>query len=374
MSGRFIVRNAAHPEWVPGSPVLTIGMGYEFDPAKDEINRIKHGYGLESGEDLLRRLTFPLGRGPPVVGLAQPDRIDNESRYRILTLDHESHLVDFVFTVRGKIGDNYRLRAISYRRASYDPILLSIFLPHVTSGEISDWVRQCTRDQLTGRVRDWPVSNVVQPERRGRLLELIPLPDLVAVLLEHARPEADGEDSLLERAQSNDVTDFRRLRVRWEPTTRVGERAMDHLFNGHGGLRYCYAIAPLVGEMANRYILDSLATESRATWAGLPADEHALAMESYQAPSAKIWPAEYGLDLRAPAEAEVALAMPRWVRARDAWAHNPQEESYLAGWGVQAPQPALLEIKGGFINAAQTVWIPQSKDHRAEHVYRWGWS
>ena len=148
MAGRFIVLNAEDQAWAPLPPPLTIGMGYEFDEDKDRVNRAKHQYGLDGGYDLLWRLTLPIGKSPPVVGLTQFGRDDNEQRFRILTLDHESHLIDFVFTTRGQMGNDYRVRAISYRRARYDHLLLCVFLKHVTSEEIASWLKQCAQERF----------------------------------------------------------------------------------------------------------------------------------------------------------------------------------------------------------------------------------
>lgn len=65
MAGRFIAPHAHNEDWVPDAPVLTLGMGYEFDDDKDRLNRAKHCYGLESGHDLVWRLTTPIGPAPP---------------------------------------------------------------------------------------------------------------------------------------------------------------------------------------------------------------------------------------------------------------------------------------------------------------------
>lgn len=374
MAGRFIVRNAEDQAWAPEPPPLTIGMGYEFDEDKDELNRAKHRYGLDSGQDLLWRLTLPVGSAPPVVGLTQLGRDDNEIRYRILTLDHESQLVDFVFTVRGHIGDDYRLRAISYRRAHYDPLLLSVFLQHITSDEIAIWLQQCAHERLTNEMGDWPITDVVEPERGRFLREFVPLPKMAAVLLEHSQPEVDAGVNLVERAEGRDVGGFSRIKMTLRPVSPIGERAMDHLFNGNGGLRYSYAIAPVVGELANRYLLRALAPPCMEAWSVLDDLHRGIAEASYSALSAKIWPAEIGLRLQPPAKAEVAIAFPRWTQAALAWSRDPQRESYLSGLGIQAPPPTRFEIKGGFINAEGTEYVPKSKDHRAEDIYHWGWS
>src|SRR5438552_18337490 len=120
MPGRILRRQIDLEDWAPleNPPPITIGMGYQFDPDKDDINCRKHGYSLRSGEDIVRRIGWPLGIAPPVVGLHQIDREENEPRFRMLTLDHECHLVDFVFTVRGDLGNDYHARGISYRRPS----------------------------------------------------------------------------------------------------------------------------------------------------------------------------------------------------------------------------------------------------------------
>lgn len=368
MAGRFIAPHAHNQDWVPDAPVLTLGMGYEFDDDKDRLNRAKHGYGLESGHDLVWRLTIPIGPAPPVVGLTQFGRDDREPRYRILTLDHEGQLVDFVFTVRGNIGDNYRLRAISYRRAYYDPLLLATFVPHVSSEEIAAWLQQCARERLMDDYQPWPVTEVVDPQRGERLRAFVPLDHLVDAVLAHGEPALVADHKLLEPAEASEAADFFRLKVQWRPTSLDGQHALDHLFNGHGGLRYSYAIAPVVGELTNCYLLRALAAPCERLWAVSGDAERAMAKASYTAASAKLWPAESALALQAPAHADIALAFSRWTRAHEL------QETHLAGWGVQAPVPAAWDIKGGFVNADGTEYVPAAKEHRAEDIYRWGWS
>jgi len=86
----------------------------DYDWSKEEENRRKHGYSLESAVDFLEsmRLLFPMGR--PLVATSDPINCDGEIRYQHLTLDDSGRVVFFVATMR----HDETVRVISLRRAS----------------------------------------------------------------------------------------------------------------------------------------------------------------------------------------------------------------------------------------------------------------
>lgn len=87
--------------------------GIAYDPNKDEINRKKHGYSLESAVHLLKRLVLP-GHGQLFI-TSDPFVENGEVRHNHMTLD-DGHLLFFVTTMRPA----ELVRVISLRRAS-DP-------------------------------------------------------------------------------------------------------------------------------------------------------------------------------------------------------------------------------------------------------------
>lgn len=113
--------------------VFTFGMDVEWDEDKAKSNRYKHGYAFESVGDWLYRATFPTGPGPPPTVWLQQPRDDGEPRWRLLSVDWEGHVIDFVFTLR-----EGRIRLISYRRAHEGE--LHFYWQHWRKDEVAAWL------------------------------------------------------------------------------------------------------------------------------------------------------------------------------------------------------------------------------------------
>ena len=86
----------------------------DYDGTKEEINRRKHGYSLESAAYLLRRLVLPIPS--PFFITTDPFEENGEIRHNHMTLDDEGNIVFFATTMRP--GET--VRVISLRRASTD--------------------------------------------------------------------------------------------------------------------------------------------------------------------------------------------------------------------------------------------------------------
>jgi uncharacterized DUF497 family protein len=84
----------------------------DYDDTKEEINRKKHGYSLESAAYLLRRLVLPIPS--PFFITTDPFQANGEMRHNHMTLDDEGNIVFFATTMRP--GET--VRVISLRRAS----------------------------------------------------------------------------------------------------------------------------------------------------------------------------------------------------------------------------------------------------------------
>jgi uncharacterized DUF497 family protein len=84
----------------------------DYDPQKEDLNRRKHGYSLESAVHLLERLMLPLGnQAPHVVSDAFMEH--DEARHMHMSVDDDGKVVFMVTTMR----ENEMVRVISIRRA-----------------------------------------------------------------------------------------------------------------------------------------------------------------------------------------------------------------------------------------------------------------
>jgi len=84
----------------------------DYDWTKEEINRKKHGYSLESAVHFLEQVllfntSVPLATSDPV-------EIDGEIRYQHMAMDSDGKVLFFVTTMR----PDETVRLISFRRAS----------------------------------------------------------------------------------------------------------------------------------------------------------------------------------------------------------------------------------------------------------------
>jgi len=92
---------------------LVIGRtGIDYDVNKEEINRKKHGYSLESAVYMLQRWLLPLG-GPPPISKG-PIEVNGEIRHLHMGIDDENNVVLIVTTMR----PDETVRVISFRKAS----------------------------------------------------------------------------------------------------------------------------------------------------------------------------------------------------------------------------------------------------------------
>ena len=92
---------------------LVIGRSkIDYDWDKEEENRKKHGYSLESAVHFLEAILLPLGG--PLVTTSDPIDCRGEIRHQHLTLDDSGKVVFFVTTMR----QDETVRVISLRRAS----------------------------------------------------------------------------------------------------------------------------------------------------------------------------------------------------------------------------------------------------------------
>ncbi|HDZ38432.1 MAG TPA: BrnT family toxin [Marinobacter sp.] len=85
----------------------------DFDINKEQANRKKHGYSLESAVDQLEKLLLPLGNPRPFM-TSDGCQEKGEVRHMHVGVDDSGHVVLIVTTMR----PNETVRVISYRRAN----------------------------------------------------------------------------------------------------------------------------------------------------------------------------------------------------------------------------------------------------------------
>ena len=84
----------------------------DYDPNKEEINRQKHGYSLESIVEQVEMLVLPTGVQRPYM-ISDGFKENDEVRHMHMGVDDTGKVVLFVTTMR----ENETIRIISYRRA-----------------------------------------------------------------------------------------------------------------------------------------------------------------------------------------------------------------------------------------------------------------
>jgi uncharacterized DUF497 family protein len=86
----------------------------DYDRSKENLNRKKHGYSLESAADLLQRWIFPIPSTPFITNT--PIHINGEIRHEHIGVDDSGNIVFMVTTMR----ENETVRVISFRKAHND--------------------------------------------------------------------------------------------------------------------------------------------------------------------------------------------------------------------------------------------------------------
>ena len=99
------------PPWNPEDFRLVIGgTQIDYDRNKEDANRKKHGYSLESAVHFFTRLLLPIPQ-PPF--LTRDASTVNERRHEHMTVDDQGNIVFLVTTMRPE----KTVRVISLRRA-----------------------------------------------------------------------------------------------------------------------------------------------------------------------------------------------------------------------------------------------------------------
>lgn len=86
----------------------------DYDPDKEDYNRKKHGYSLQSAADLLERWILPVPSAPFIT--SDPIEIKGEIRHNHIGVDDNDNIVFMVTTMR----KDETVSVISFRMASRD--------------------------------------------------------------------------------------------------------------------------------------------------------------------------------------------------------------------------------------------------------------
>lgn len=89
----------------------------DFDPNKEDENRVKHKYSLASAIDIFEKLLLPLPSTPICTRNASTR---SERRHEHLAVDSDGKVVFIVTTMR----ENETIRVVSLRRASNEERML----------------------------------------------------------------------------------------------------------------------------------------------------------------------------------------------------------------------------------------------------------
>lgn len=84
----------------------------DYDQDKEEYNRSKHGYSLESAVYLLERIMLPI-IGPPRHAVSDSFIENGEVRHKHMSVNDDGRVVFMITTMR----EDETVRVISFRRA-----------------------------------------------------------------------------------------------------------------------------------------------------------------------------------------------------------------------------------------------------------------
>jgi len=93
--------------------VIFGGTTVDYDPEKENSNRKKHGYSLESAVHLLECIVLPIEANKPHA-VSDAFQENGETRHMHMSVDDSGKVVHMVTTMR----PNETVRVISFRRAS----------------------------------------------------------------------------------------------------------------------------------------------------------------------------------------------------------------------------------------------------------------
>ncbi len=233
----------------------------------------------------------------------------------------------------------------------------------------------------------WQYSDLT-PSRHQTLQEQLPLECLIGDMLAHsALCGVDVcepcDEAKLEKVFAN------RVSFQLQPNTSSAHDALDRLLNGAFGLRARYCLSPEEGSCATAFVCGAIADAILERKIGLVRGVSNLQLtalaqamvHSLLRPSAKVW-FDPPTDKRAAALDDGHVLSAIWDRSRRqpplveaALADlSPQQIEASLAKGRTVPLPALLDVKGAFVTAEGSEYIPRSKRTRALQIHLMVWT
>ena len=233
----------------------------------------------------------------------------------------------------------------------------------------------------------WQYSHLA-PGRRQGLLEQFPLERLISDVIAHS--DLCGvnlceccDEAKLERVVAN------RVSFQLQPNTPSAHDALDRLLNGAFGLRARYCLSPEEGSCATAIVCSAIATAISELEIGsvsgvsspqVTALGQAM-VHSLSWASAKVW-FDPPTDKRAAAPDDGNVLSATWDRSRREPALveaaladlSPQQIEASLAKGRTVPLPTLLDVKGAFVTAQGSEYVPRSKRTRALQIHLMGWT
>ena len=213
------------------------------------------------------------------------------------------------------------------------------------------------------RVTTWRYIGKSDPARVVALLSVVPFSDIAD------RVRREMNVVCCHTRDCDDSPGFARVIY----CAEIGHSLFDLFFNSASGYRGAYFESPENGLAANRQLFHAV-MEKLLSWSSehCKDEDSTLIRRSLSASSAKVWVAESTLELCASCsgewstshKSELEIANGRWEL----------ENHTHAKWGRQAPRFRKLRIFGGFVNYSNDEYVAPHKVHRANDIWRRGWS
>jgi hypothetical protein len=216
---------------------------------------------------------------------------------------------------------------------------------------------------------------LINAERAKRLIEHLPFSELVGRISEVRSIAFSAEMG------RRDARGW--VRALWVIDTTP--EVFDLFFNSPSGYRAQFYIAADRGLRANRLSIDSVQDRLLGLAEAYPVNlmTRQQVETSLASRYAKIWIDESASTVNKTSTDPLviqALEVPRWVRAMNealsAWAQQRGPAPYVARslLGVQAPEGRSLKIVGAWVNNEIADHVVHSKEERAEHIHKFGFS
>jgi|SRR5450432_535040 len=220
----------------------------------------------------------------------------------------------------------------------------------------------------------WKFSNSICSDRQAGMKNSPPFEDIV----QQIKDEIIGCKSKILCAHRERFSKYSNF-YRYIFCINIGYDLFDLFFNSSNGYRAWFYRSPSDGLAKNKFMMDTLDSVlinwSKVEEIGLKSYEIDKSLHSL---SSKAWLAEekFMVDL----DGETCNHCGEWPNSNP----SPNSPEIINGrweniktnnlWGVTAFYLSKIKIIGAFVNAEGDELIPAGKKHRAEEIYKTGWT